>query len=98
VAAVQSTRKRFCCLARRGPGLCLALAFALVGLVTPSPTQTEAQTGAQTQTPLATICVEAKLLGHPSRLGKLFWGQAESPNSSQHRRTSSGKRRENYEG
>ena len=96
--AVQSTLKRFCCLARRGPRLCLALAFALVGLATLSPTQTEAQTGVQTQAPLATICLEAKPLGHPGRLGKLFWGQTEGPNSSQHRDTASGKRRENYEG
>jgi hypothetical protein len=59
VQAVQSTLKRFCRLARRGPRLCLALAFALVGLATLSPPQTEAQTGTETQAPLATICVEA---------------------------------------
>ena len=61
---VQSILKGICCLARRGPRLCLALAFALVGLATLSPTQTEAQTGAQAQAPLATISVEAKPLGH----------------------------------
>jgi hypothetical protein len=59
VQAVQSTLKRFCCLAGRGPSLCLALAFTPVGLATPTPTQTEAQTRAQTQAPLATICLEA---------------------------------------
>ena len=95
--AVRSTLKRFCCLAGRRPSPCLALAFALVGLATLSSTQAEAQTGAETQAPLATICVEAKPLGHSGRLGKLFWGQTESPNSSPHRDTALGKRRENYE-
>jgi hypothetical protein len=68
VGTVKSILEGICCLAGRAPHLCLALALALAGLATLNTSlrgaQIGVQTGAQTQTPLATISVEAKPLGY----------------------------------